>query len=159
MKSIPKLSDLTYRCKYCGWLCTKKTAPELTRVKTKIGHYGSNGTPEPTALTDEQYAATTISFVAETASTPAELNDSANKFTDKNFRGGQLITVETTSGTNDGTYTLADRAVSRGTLLLDDDGSLTTESAATAGTVTISESTYQPNVTRGCPFCGSMDSK
>jgi hypothetical protein len=159
MKSIPTLDSLTYRCKYCGWLCTKKTVPELTRVKTKTGDYGSNGTPSPTALTVEQYEATTISFVAETSSTPAELNDSAGKFVDKNLRNGQLILVETTSGTNDGTYTLADRAVSRDTLLLDSNGSLTTESAATAGTVTISESIYQPNVTRGCPFCGSMDSK
>lgn len=159
MKSIPTLDSLTYRCKNCGWLCTKKTVPELTRVNTKTGHYGSNGTPSPTALTVEQYEATTISFVAETSSTPAELNDSAGKFVDKNFGGGQLIVVETTSGTNDGTYTLAGRAVSRDTLLLDSNGSLTTESAATAGTVTISDATYQPNVTRGCPFCGTLNSR
>jgi hypothetical protein len=159
MKSVPTLDSLTYRCKYCNWLCTKRTVPELTRVKTKTGNYGSTGTPSPAAYTVEQYEATTISFVAETASTPAELNDSASLFTDKNFRSGQLIVVETTSGTNDGTYTLADQAVTRDTLLLDSDGSLSTESAATAGTVTISASIYEPSVTKGCPFCGSMNSK
>ncbi len=159
MKSIPTLDSLTYRCKYCGWLDTKKTAPELTRVKTKIGDYGSNGTPSPTAFTDEQYAATTLSFVAETSSTPAELNDSANGFTDKNFQSEQPISIATDSGTNDGTYTIAAMGVSRGTLVLNEDDSLTTESAATAGTVTISDVTYQPNVTRGCPFCGTLNSR
>ena len=63
------------------------------------------------------------------------------------------------SGTNDGTYTIADRGVSRGTILLDEDDSLTTENAATAGEVTISKIIYQPNVTTGCPFCGSLNSR
>jgi hypothetical protein len=64
-----------------------------------------------------------------------------------------------TSGTNDGDYTIADRGVSRGTILLDDDDSLTTESAATAGEVTISKNIYEPNITSGCPHCGSLNSK
>ena len=159
MDRIPKLSELTYRCKVCNWLCTKKRLPELTKVKTKTGNYGSMGTPTPTVWYDEQYVATTLSFVAETSSTPAELTDSANKFADKNFRSEQPIKIETGSGTNDGTYTIAARGVSRGTLTLSSSDSLTTENAATAGEVTISDVTYEPNVTTGCPFCGSLNSK
>lgn len=159
MSSVPKLSELTYRCKVCGWLCTKKRVPELTRVKTKTGNYGDNATPTPSAWNDEQYSATTLSFVAETSDAPAKINDSANRFADKHFRSEQPIVIETTSGTNDGTYTIAARGVSRGTLSLSADDSLTTEAAATAGTVTISSATYKPNVTTGCPLCGSLNSQ
>jgi len=131
----------------------------LTRTKTKKGNYGSNATPTPAAWHDEQYEATTLSFVAETSSAPAKINDSANKFADKHFRSEQPIKVETTSGTNDGTYTIAARGVSRGTLTLSDSDSLTTENAATAGTVTISDVRYEPNITTYCPFCGSGNSR
>ena len=159
MENVPKISELTYRCKHCGFLCTKKTVPELTRIKTKTGNYGTNGTPTPTVFYDEQYTATTLSFVASTGDTSAKINDSANKFADKNFRSEQPIKIETTSGTNDGTYTIAARGVSRGTLTLCDDDSLTTENAATAGEVTISDVTYEPSITTGCPMCGSLNSK
>lgn len=159
MQSVPTLDSLTYRCKVCDWLCTKKHVPELTRVKTKTGNYGSNATPTPSAWYDEQYVATTLSFVAETSSTPAKINDSANNFADKHFGSEQPIKIETGSGTNDGTYTIAARGVSRGTLTLSSSDSLTTENAATAGEVTISDVTYEPNVTTGCPMCGSLDSK
>lgn len=101
----------------------------------------------------------TISFAAASGTTPAKINDSANKFVAKKFQSEQPISIVTDSGTNDGTYTIAARGVSPGTLTLSSDDSLTTESAATAGSITISDVTYKPNVTRGCPFCGSMDSK
>lgn len=311
MRRVPKISELTYRCKVCDWLCTKKHVPELARVKTKTGNYGSNATPTPTAWYDEQYSSTTILFVAEgehiingdmeldsnwsnvntppvnersntqkhggaysrrftsdsqydgiagdtfltitretynvelwvyqacingagdftigivqgdgsgwaygpslpsltkdtwvkvefsytessggnqaaikfyddlsalqdgdwyvddvstwnlsfdvaaVEDAPAKIYDSANRFADKHFRSEQPIKIVTTSGTNDGTYTIAAGGVSRGTLTLDDDDSLTTENAATAGEVTISDVTYEPNVTTGCPHCGSLDS-
>lgn len=159
MDRIPKIGDLTYRCKVCGWLCTKKRMPELTRVKTKTGNYGSNATPTPSAWYDEQYVATTLSFVAAAGDVPAKINDSANKFADKHFRSEQPIKIETGSGTNDGTYTIAARGVSRGTLTLSSSDSLTTENAATAGEVTISNVTYKPSATTGCPLCNSLNSK
>lgn len=160
MKTVPSIKDLTYRCKYCGFLCTKKTDPGLTRKKTKTGSYGSNATPTPSAWsTDEQYSAATVSFAAASGSTPAKINDSANGFVDKRFRSEQPIKIATTSGTNDGTYTIAAMGVSRGTLTLSTSDSLTTETAATAGTVTIYAVAYQPNVSTGCPLCGSLDSR
>jgi hypothetical protein len=159
MQRVPKIGELTYRCKVCNFLCTKKRVPELTRVKTKTGNYGSNATPTPSAWNDEQYSATTISFVAAAGTTPAKINDSANGFADKHFRSEQPISIATTSGTNDGSYTIGARGVSRGTLTLSSSDSLTTENAATAGTVTISDVTYEPNVTTGCPQCGSLNSK
>lgn len=159
MQTVPTIDSLTYRCKYCGFLCTKKTDPSLSRTKTKLGSYGDSTTPTLTAWYDEQYTATTLSFVAASGSIPAKINDSANKFAAKCFRSEQPIKVETDSGTNDGTYTIAARGVSRGTLTLSSSDSLTTEDAATAGTVVISAVVYKPNVTTGCPFCGSLDSK
>lgn len=307
MKTVPEISELTYKCEHCGFMCTKKTVPELTRTKTKIGNYGTNCTPTPTVFYDEQYVFSSLGgtdnlitngemeldsnwndhgspsvnersseqtysgnysrkftglvsagiksdtfttvtdqqyfgefwiypvdctevtilvrrgddsgnshgaygisglgsntwtkyeftytetgggsgayialykantyyiddvsigsgskvimglrFVAETSDTPAKIIDSANKFADKQFRNEQPIKIETTSGTNDGTYTIAARGVSRGTLTLSDDDSLTTENAATAGEVTISDVTYEPKVTTGCPFCGSLNNK
>ena len=160
MKRVPKIDELTYRCKYCGFLCTKKTDPNLSRVKTKTGNYGSNATPEPASwTTDEQYEATTVSFAAASGSTPAKINDSANRFVDKHFKSEQPIKVSTTSGTNDGTYTIAARGVSRGTLTLSSSDSLSDETAATAGTVTIYAVTYQPDISTGCPLCGSLNSR
>lgn len=157
--SVPTTDSLTYRCKVCDFLCTKKTEPELSRTKTKTGNYGSNATPTPLAWYDEQYVATTLSFVAAAGAVPAKINDSANLFADKHFTSEQPIKIETGSGTNDGTYTIGARGVSRGTLALSTSDSLTTENAATAGSVTISDVTYKPNVTTGCPLCGSLDSR
>ena len=125
---------------------------------TKLGNYGDNATPTPTAYTDEVYVATTVSFTAETVSDPAYLSDSRLAFADNHIQSNWGITIETTSGTNDGTYTIADRGVSRGTILLSSTDSLTTESAATAGTVTIDKNIYEPNPVTGCPFCGSLNS-
>jgi hypothetical protein len=42
---------------------------------------------------------------------------------------------------------------------LDDDDSLTTETAADAGEVIIKKVIYVPNITTGCSFCGSLNSK
>lgn len=160
MKRVPKIDELTYRCKNCGFLCTKKTDPNLSRTKTKTGNYGSDATPTPASWsTDEQYVATTVSFVAASGDEPAKISDSARLFTDKHFKSEQPITVSTTSGTNDGTYTIAARGVSRGTLELSDDDSLTDEAAATAGTVTIYAVAYEPSITKGCPLCGSLNSR
>jgi len=160
MKDVPKITDLAYRCKVCGFLCTKKTDPELTRKKTKLGDYGSNATPTPASwATDEQYESTTISFTAAAGDDPATISDSANRFTACHFKSGQPIKIATTSATNDGTYTIAAMGVSRGTLTLSSSDSLTTEDAATAGTVTIYAVAYQPSVTTGCPLCGSLASR
>lgn len=126
---------------------------------TKLGNYGDNATPTPTAYEDTIYTASTISFVAASGSDPAYLSDYDMKFADSHFQTGSSIVVTTESGTNDGTYTIADRGVSRGTILLDEDDSLTDEDAATAGEVTISKVIYEPNVTSGCPLCGSLNSK
>jgi hypothetical protein len=159
MKRVPKTTEFLYRCKHCGYACASKAIKEWGRSKTKQGNYGSNATPTPTAWYDEQYSATTISFAAVAGDTPAKINDSANLFAAKHFRSEQPIKIATTSGTNDGFFTIAARGVSRGTLTLNSNDSLTTEAAATAGTVTISAVTYQPNVGTGCPFCGSLNSR
>ena len=139
--------------------CFSKKMLQSRAPVTKLGNYGDNATPTPTAYSDEVYAAITVSFTAESGSDPAYLTDSQSRFADNHIQSNWSITIATTSGTNDGTYTIADRGVSRSTILLDDDDSLTTESAATAGTVTISINSYKPNVTNGCSFCGSLNSK
>jgi hypothetical protein len=149
----------TYRCQVCDFENVSKKMMQSNVPVTKLGNYGDNATPTPTAYSDEVYAAITVSFTAETSSDPAYLSDSRLGFADNHIQSNWSITIATSSGTNDGTYTIADRGVSRGTILLDDDDSLTTESAATAGTVTISKNIYKPNVTTGCPFCGSLNSK
>ena len=158
MKRVPKTTEFLYKCKYCGFPCSRRQVREWGKGKTKHGNYGSNATPTPAAWTDEQYAATSISFAAVSGTTPAKINDSANKFADKKFKSEQQFSIVTTSGTNDGVYTVAARGVSRGTLTLSSSDTLTTENAATAGTVTISAVTYLPNVGTGCPHCGSLNS-
>ena len=139
--------------------CVSKKMAQSADPVTKSGNYGDNATPTPTAYTDEYYSAITVSFTAESGSDPAYLSDSALGFSDNHIQSNWGITIATTSGTNDGTYTIADRGVSRGTILLVSTDSLTTEDAATAGTVTIDKNIYKPNVTTGCSFCGSLNSK
>ena len=73
------------------------------------------------------------------------------------MRPGYTIRIATTSGTNDGDYGILELGLAAGEILTD--GSLTTESAATAGEVTISRLVYKPVVGRGCGFCGSLNSK
>lgn len=148
-----------YRCKYCGFECRKIKIPGNDVSLTKTGDYGNNGTPTPTEFADEMYEAATIAFTAATDDDPAYLTDSAYQFGDKHFSGTMPIRIETTSGTNDGDYTIAERGVTREKILLSDSDSLTTEDAATAGTVTISAILYRPNVTTGCPQCGSLHSR
>jgi hypothetical protein len=126
---------------------------------TKLGNYGNNAVPTPTEYEDEMYETATVSFTAASGDDAAYLTDSANQFREKRFTQGMTIKVETTSGTNDGNYTIADRGVSKSTILLSSSDSLTTETAATAGTVTISRIIYEPHITTGCPFCGSLHSR
>jgi len=159
MKSIPKTTEFLYKCRHCGFLCARKAIREWERSKTRTGTYGSTGTPTPASFNDEQYNATAISFVAAAGDVPAKINDSANRFADRHFHSEQPIKIVTTSGINDGTYTIAARGVSRGTLILSSSDSLTTEDAATAGEVTISDVTYEPDVTIGCALCGSLNSR
>jgi len=149
----------TYRCQYCGQECRKKQIPGSGVPITTSGNYGSEGTPTPETFADEMYEATTIGFVAAAGTSPAYLTDSAYLFGEKLFKSGMSIRVETTSGTNDGDYTIAARGVTRGEIQLVSTDSLTTETAASAGTVTISNVTYKPSITSGCPFCGSRNSK
>ena len=169
MKRVPKVSELTYQCKHCGFTCIKKKSissnPEewgIGRGITKTGDYGSNATPTPTTFSDTvaQYTAATISFTAASGSTPAKINDSDNQLADKGFLPGRTIVVSTESGTNDGTYTLAEYGgVASGSLSLSSSDTLTTEAAATAGEVTVCIRSYQPNITTGCPLCGSLNSR
>ena len=159
MRRVRDRKEDTYRCQVCDMECVKKKMAQSNVPVTKLGNYGDNAVPTPTAYVDEVYVATTVSFTAESGSDPAYLSDSQLRFADNHIQGNWGITIATTSETNDGTYTIADRGVSRGTILLDADDSLTTESAATAGIVTISKNIYEPNITSGCPFCGSLASK
>jgi hypothetical protein len=157
-KSID-INSYVYRCKICRWECRKKQIPGSNVPVTKLGDYGSKGTPTGEAFYDELYKAATISFTAAAGSTPAYLSDSCNRLGEKQFKSEMPIRVETSSGTNDGEYTIAARGVSRDKILLSSSDSLTTETATTAGTVTISTKKYKPNYTRGCPGCGSLNSK
>jgi hypothetical protein len=152
-------SYYTYKCQVCGFECRSKHIGTSDVPITKTGSYGTNATPTSEEFADEMYETTTISFTAETATDPAYLTDSEQRFGDKLFKGGMPIRIETTSGTNDGDYTIAAGGVSREKILLSDSDSLTTETAATAGTVTISQVNYQPSVTSGCPLCGSLNSR
>lgn len=149
----------TYRCKICGWENFKKRSPESTVPVTKLGNYGDSATPPPTTYTDEMMVSTTISFTAASGDDPAQLSDSLCRFADFLFKGGMTLVIVTDSGTNDGTYTIADKGVSRCEIRLSASDSLTTENAATAGEVTISRTIYKPNVTTGCGFCGSLNSR
>ena len=159
MLRVPDRTESTYRCQVCGMECVSKKMPQSWATVTKTGNYGDNATPTPTTYSDDVYTATTVSFTAESGDDPAYLSDSKLGFADNHIQSNWSIAIETTSGTNDGTFTIADRGVSRGTILLDDDDSLTTESAATAGEVVISKTIYVPNITTGCSFCGSLNSK
>ena len=161
MKTVPDRTDSTYRCQVCGMECVKTKMKQSADPVTKTGHYGDNATPTPASYEDEVYVATTVSFTAESGDDPAYLTDSALAFADNHLSSGWNISISTTSGTNDGSYTIAARGVSRGTVTLDPDlseDSLTTENAATAGEVTINREIYEPNITTGCPFCGSLNS-
>lgn len=151
------LDYYTYRCQYCGFECVGKTTPSGL-APTKLGNYGSEATPTPADLVSELYVASTISFIAESGSTPAKISDTRN-FVDTIIPCGGSIRIATGSGTNDGDYTIANRGLSQGQILLSSTDSLTTENAATAGEVTISRLIKQPNITRGCAFCGSLNSK
>jgi len=147
-----------YDCKFCGFSgCVDKRTD--TQPETKVGNYGFNATPSPTEQESEKYVSTVVSFTAASGTTPAKLSDASFGFGDRGFRGSMALRVSTDSGTNDGDYTIAARGLTRGELLLSDDDSLTTETAATAGEVTISRLTYKPNVTQGCPLCGSLNSR
>jgi hypothetical protein len=152
-------STYKYRCAICGWLCTKERIPGTSVPVTKLGDYGSKGSPEGETFADELYSATTISFVAAAGDTPAYLADSVSRFGEKLFKSEMPIRISTTSGTNDGDYIIAARGVSRGEISLATAYDLTTEDAATAGTVIISRVIYKPNITRGCPSCGSLNSR
>lgn len=158
-KRVPDLSEYTYRCKHCNTLCVSRKIPGWSRGITKRGNYGNNTTPEPQTYYDEIYEASTISFTAASGDDPAYLSDSAKHFADNHIRPNMTIKIETTSTTNDGTYTIAARGVTGSTILLSSGDSLTTETSAVAGTVTISVRAYKSNVTTGCPFCGSLNSK
>jgi hypothetical protein len=159
MQRVRDREEDTYRCQVCNMECVSKRMEQSDLSKTKTGGYGDNATPTPKSYADEVCALTTVSFTAETASDPAYLSDSKLSFSDNHIQSNWSITIVATSGINDGTYTIADRGVSRGTILLDDADSLTTEVAADAGEVTISKNIYEPNITSGCPFCGSLNSK
>ena len=167
MLRTPTIAELTYKCKYCGFsTCIKKKGISanplqwsVARGITQTGSY-AEGTPPPALFDLECYSTNTISFSAESDSTPAKLTDSECRLADKGFVPGETIVISTESGTNDGTYTLAERgAITRSSLALETGSTLSDEDAATAGTVTISVRTYKPNVTTGCPFCGSLNSK
>ena len=148
-----------YHCKICGMECVKIRNPESSVPVTKLGNYGDNATPTPSQLAEILYTASTISFTIESGDDPAKISDSASKFTDSRFLSEMNIRIATTSGTNDGDYSIAARGVSKGEIRLSSDDSLTTENAATAGEVSISRLLYEPSVTTGCSFCGSLNSK
>jgi hypothetical protein len=159
MLRVPDRSESTYRCQVCNMECVSKNMEQSSNPVTKSGNYGDNATPTPTTYSDTVYTASTISFTAAAGDDPAYLSDSMLGFADNHIQSNWTIAVTATSGTNDDSYTIADRGVSRGTILLDDDDSLTTETAATAGEVIIKKVIYEPNITSGCPFCGSLNSK
>ena len=163
----------TYRCNYCGHECFDKHGLASGLTPTKSGDFGSVGTPTPATFSVEMYESMSISFTAETATEPAKINDSLCLFGEKGFQSGMSITVVQTDNvlipvppaarnSNEGTYTIGDRGVTRGILSLSSSDSLITQNAGplAAGTVTLSLNIYQPlQDLMGCPFCNSLNSK
>lgn len=154
-----RIGNLTYRCKYCGQECVEKIGTASGLSTTKKGNYGESCTPTPAAYNDLTYTASTISFTAASGDDPATINDSVNQFSEKHITPEMVIAVVADSGTNDETYTIATRGVAPGVLSLSSTDDVTTEDAATAGEVSIYRVIYQPNVSTGCGFCGSLNSK
>lgn len=158
-RNMPR-SHYVYRCKVCGFECRKVKIPQSSVPLTRLGDWGSKGTPTGEVFYDQHYSATTIGFVAAAGTAPVYMTDSANLFGDKMLKSEMPIRVATSSGTNDGDYTIAARGVSRGEITLKSTDVLTTETAATAGTVTISAIKWKPNQSAGgCPSCHSLNSK
>lgn len=85
-------------------------------------------------------ASTVISFT--NSGSADTINRSTGSFIADGFVAGQKITVDSTSNTNDGNYTIASVAALALTLSASD--SLTTEDAATAGSTTVA--TYNPEM-------------
>ena len=173
----------TYRCHYCGQECVKRSGLPSGLPITKIGDYGANATPTPTAYNSLMYSANTISFTAASGTTPAMINDSSYQFANHHFAGDMTIAVVTqgssplpsafqvnafqgnafqvsTAGSNinDGTYTIASKGATMGSLYLSTADILTTQSASNAGLVKIYRVLYYVNQHSGCPFCGSLAS-
>lgn len=146
--------NVAYKCQICGF--ENVTERINGRNPTVIGDYGSNATPTPTTYDDEMYQSDTITFIYTPLISPLKrIVDSNQSFRDKHIMDHWTLVISTDSGINDGTYTVTSGGVSRGEILVEE--SLTDE--ATPGTVTISRRIYQPNITTGCPFCGSKNSK
>ncbi|MCR4307830.1 MAG: hypothetical protein NUV80_04655 [Candidatus Berkelbacteria bacterium] len=103
-----------------------------------------SGTPEKLQV---KRRVTTIAFSEGSGETPSvaldAITDSASGFLQAGFQPGDLITVESTSGLNDGTYTIS--SVTAGTIRINSDGDLTTETAVAAGTVKITTSKSVPD--------------
>ena len=91
----------------------------------------TSGTPEQLTV---KRRATTIAFAENTADADT-ITDSGNGFLIAGFQPGDQITVSSTSGVNDGTYTIG--SVVAGTITLLARNDLTTETAGAAGTVKI----------------------
>ena len=91
----------------------------------------ASGTPEQLSV---KRRATTIAFSENDASADT-ITDSANGFLIAGFQAGDQITVSSTSGLNDGTYTIG--SVVAGTITLLSRNDITTETAGAAGTVKI----------------------
>ena len=168
VQRVKNRSEYTYRCRICGFENFHTRLPESapgglesasTPPVTILGNYGHNATPTPASNAITVYTATTVSFTAASGDDPAYLSDSLSRFVDKNIKPEWSITIESASGTNDGDYTIAEKGVNMGVIRLSSTDSLTTESAATAGTVIIIKNSYKPNVTTGCPFCVSLNSR
>jgi hypothetical protein len=191
-QAVKHRSEYTYRCKYCGFENFSTQIDELAPAGlsgtagvsiTNLGNYGNNATPAPAQDTVTVYTSTSLSFTAASGDVYAKLSDSMNRFTDKHIKPGWGITIVTESGTNNGSYTIADKGVNRSEIsVTDDDPSylmiageyvmvngeyvivgdsvgFTTETAATAGQVTIKKIIYVPEITTGCYFCGTLNSK
>jgi hypothetical protein len=136
-----------------GDTLTLSDGSSLTLSSSMSVRYGYETT------TSSMYASTSISFsTAGGVVQPAKILDSNYRFGDQHIQSNMLISISSTSGTNDGNYTIADRGVSRGEILLSTSDSLTTETAAAAGTVIISRILFKANILTGCPLCGSLNS-
>jgi hypothetical protein len=196
VQAVKNRSDYTYSCKICGLENFNTQMEELAPAGlsgsagvpiTVLGNYGHNATPTPTTDTVTVYTATSLSFASASGDVPAKISDSLYRFADKLIKPTWSITIETESGINDGSYTIADRGVTRGEISVDEtgvmpnylmiagefviiageyvtigsaaDSGFTTEPANSAGKLTIKKLIYVQNITTGCAFCGSLASR
>lgn len=162
--NIPDRASLTYRCPTCGFECVAKGGLASGLSVTKIGDYGTSGGPLPTTEVSSEVYAFTVpagvnAFTAASGSELAYIYDPFQKVSLIRIIGGDDVTVTTESGINDGTYTVDAKGISLDKIRVASGFDFASEDGGSAGKISLKVVQYKPNITTGCPFCGSLNTK